>query len=149
MKLEQSYYPVKPYIKEFYGLISLTTVMISTISPRISKISHEINQRKEALIGEGNLKLLLCCSQKEYCNKPVISQYNILVRPWVVNSILPLCYYYTCTQLHMCCTYLFTKLCGRQYMFNKYFMVSSHQQQAFHITFHSCLLRMRQGQVIM
>jgi len=92
--------PSEAIHQRVYGLISLTTVMISTISPRISKISREINQRKEALIGEGNLKLLLCCSQKEYCNKPVISQvhlYNTLVRPWVVNSILPLCYYYTCT----------------------------------------------------
>ena len=38
------------------------------------------------------------------------------------------------TQLQMLSTCLFTKLHGRQYMFNKYFMVSSHQQQAVYIT---------------
>ena len=33
----------------------------------------------------------------------------------------------------------------RRYMFNKYFMVSSRQQKAVHITFHSCLIRIRKN----
>ena len=49
------------------------------------------------------------------------------------------------TQLQMLCTFLFKKLQGRQYMFNKYFIVSSRQQQAVHIAFPSCLIRIRKN----
>ena len=49
------------------------------------------------------------------------------------------------TQLQMLCLCLFTRLHGRQNMFNNYFMVSSRQQHTVHITFHSCLIRIRKN----
>ena len=73
---------------------------------------------------------------------PVLAKQNLA---WgrAVNSIIPFMFTTTftrsLTQLQMLCTCLFTKLHGRQYMFNKYFMVSSCQQQAVYI-YHISLL---------
>ena len=62
--------------------------------------------------------------------------YSIMLTTTIARSLI---------QLKMLCTCLFTKLQGRQYMFNKYFMVSSRQQQAVHITFPSCLIRIQKN----
>ena len=71
------------------------------------------------------------------------SEFGMLVGGKLTNTHL-----HNSTQLQMLCTCLFTKLHGRQYMFNNNFTVSSRQQQKVHITFHSCLIRIQSNNYV-
>ena len=95
------------------------------------------------------VKILGCpvhfCIKRKICGRVLTSfcivkciatfsyvHYSIMLATTLAHSL---------KHLQMLCTCLFTKLHGRQYMFNKYFMVGSRQQQAVHITFPTCLIR--------